>query len=375
MADSRQRSSRIFVLEPPPILTPKYSEYMHWAKTRQRARFNLATSGVDACPIEELEFDPRRLAIHGDNSYGYMPLLAAIAAKAGVSPDCVVTAQGTSFANYLAMATLLEPGDEVLIEQPAYSLLVDAARYLGAQVKRFPRPEENGYALDPAAIRAQISPRTRLIVATNLHNPTSVLATESSLREAADLARSNGAQLLVDEVYLDAVYENAPPSAFHLGPEVVVTSSLTKIYGLSGLRCGWILAEPSLARAMWLLNDLFAATPAHPAELLSVAAFERLDRLRERARRVVEADRAALDQFLDAHAELSAPRTRFGTTAFLHLLDRPVEPFLELLRSRFDTSAVPGHFFGMPDHFRIGMGVDHEMFLEGLRRLGLALAL
>jgi aspartate/methionine/tyrosine aminotransferase len=360
-------------LEPPKILTAKQSEYMHWAKTRQRARFTLATSGVAPCPIEELGFDPRCLAIHGENSYGYAPLLEAIARKSGVAPDCVVTAQGTAFANYLAMAALVDHGDEVLIEHPTYGLLVDAARFLGAAVNRFPRSEESGYALDPAAIRQAITPRTRLIVITNLHNPSSALATESALRETADLARSVGARLLVDEVYLDAVYENTPPTAFSLGPEVVVTSSLTKIYGLSGLRCGWILAEPSLARAMWRLNDVFAATPVHPGELMSVAAFERLDRLRERARRVVEADRVALGRFLDEHNQVSAPRTRFGTTAFLHLLGRPVEPFLERLRSEYETSAVPGRFFEMPNHFRIGMGVNHDMFVEGLRRLGLAL--
>jgi aspartate/methionine/tyrosine aminotransferase len=360
-------------LEPPPILTPKQSDYMHWAKTRQSARFNLATSGVGGCPIEELAFDPRRLAIHGDNRYGYAPLVTAIAAKTAASPECVVTAQGTSFANHLAMATLLEPGDEVLIEHPTYPLLLDTARHLGAHITRFPRREENEYALDPEAIRAQLTPRTKLIVITNLHNPSSALAPEPALRATADLARSVGARLLVDEVYLDAVYENTPPSAVHLGPEVVVTSSLTKIYGLSGLRCGWILAEPSLARAMWRLNDVFAATPVHPGELLSVAAFERLDRLRERARRVVEGDRAALGRFLEAHAEVSSPRTCFGTTAFLRLHDRPVEPFLEDLRTRFETSAVPGRFFEMPDHFRIGMGVDHEMFVEGLQRLGLVL--
>jgi aspartate/methionine/tyrosine aminotransferase len=360
-------------LEPFQILMHKSSEYMYWAKTQQGARFNLATSGVGACPLEELRFDPGRLAIHGDNKYGYAPLVGAIAAKSGVDPDCVVTAQGTSFANYLAMAAIIDHGDEVLVEQPVYGLLLDALLHLGARIERFPRSEENGYALDPAAIRRALTPRTKLIVITNLHNPSSVLAGDAELRATVDLARSVGARVLVDEVYLDAVYENTPPSAFHLGPEVVVTTSLTKIYGLSGLRCGWILAEPSLARALWRLNDVFAASPVHPGELMSVAAFEQLDRLRDRARRVVEPDRAALDCFLDEHPQVSAPRTRYGTTAFLHLPGRPVEPFLERLRAEYETSAVPGRFFEMPDHIRIGMGVDHQMFREGLRRLGLAL--
>jgi hypothetical protein len=146
------------------------------------------------------------------------------------------------------------------------------------------------------------------------------------------------------------------------------------VYGVSGLRCGWVLAEPELARAMYGLKNVFGSTGVHPAELLSVAAFENLDMIRERARRVVEADRAALAEFLDATPRLSALRTEWGTTVFPRLEGGGVQTFLERLRSEFETSAVPGRFFEMPDHFRIGMGCDSEMFREGLRRLGKCLA-
>jgi len=346
---------------------------MYWAKTQSRSPFNLATSGVGSFPLAELRRQPA-LEINGDSTYGYAPLQQAIARKCGVDPDCVVAAAGTSMANHLAMAALVDPGDEVLIEHPAYELLVSAALYLGAEVKRFPRAGENGYALDPAAIRRLLTPKTKLIVVTNLHNPSSALTPDSVLREIGDLARSVGGHVLVDEVYLDAVYENTPCTAFHLGPEFIVTNSLTKVYGLSGLRCGWILAQPDLARAMWRLNDLFGSIPAHPAELLSVAAFEQLDCIRERARRVVEADRALLEEFLARQRAVSAPRTDWGTTAFLRLLGSDAESLLARLRTEYETTAVPGRFFEMPDRLRIGMGVNTEMFREGLRRIGLALA-
>ena len=163
--------------------------------------------------MRELPFDFGTLEINGPNSYGYPPLKEAIARQYDVDPDCVVTAEGTSMANYLAMATLLDAGDEVAIEHPAYGLLVDAARYIGANIKRFARREENAYAVDPAEIRRVVTPKTRLIVLTNLHNPSSVLTPDSVIREVADIARSVGARLLVDEVYLDAVYGNTPPTA------------------------------------------------------------------------------------------------------------------------------------------------------------------
>jgi aspartate/methionine/tyrosine aminotransferase len=345
---------------------------MHWAKTQSHSRYNLATSGVGSFPLAELPHQPA-LEINGDSKYGYPPLQQAIASKCGVDPDCVVAAAGTSMANHLAMAALVDPGDEVLIEHPAYELLVSAALFLGAEVKRFARAEENGFALDPEAVRRALTPKTKLIVMTNLHNPTSVLTPDAVLREIGDLARSVGAHVLVDEVYLDAVYENTPRTSFHLGPEFIVTNSLTKVYGLSGLRCGWILAQPDVARAMWRLNDLFSSIPAHPAELLSVAAFEHLDFVRERARRVVEADRALLS--VAGLAARATATTQWGTTAFMRLAGTNVDDFLGRLRSDYETTAVPGRFFDMPNYFRIGMGVDSEMFREGLCRIGRALAM
>jgi aspartate/methionine/tyrosine aminotransferase len=357
-------------------MTHKHSDYMHWSKTQSRARFNLATSGVAPFPLRELPVQLETLEINGDNGYGYPPLQKAIAMHHGVDRDCVVESAGTSMANHLAMAAILEPGDEVLIEHPAYGPILDVAEYLRANVKRFVRPRENGWAVDPGEILRAITPKTRLIVITNLHNPTSALTPDSVLREVGDIARSIGALVLVDEVYLDAVYQRTPRTSFHLGPEFVVTSSLTKVYGVSGLRCGWILAYPDLAWKMRRLNDLYSATAVYPGLLLSVAAFKHLNLLREKARRTVDADRKLLRDFLLKQSTISAVWTDWGTTSFVQLSrshGSNADDFLEQLRAEFDTSAVPGRFFEMPDHFRIGMGVNTEMFAEGLNRISQAL--
>jgi hypothetical protein len=346
---------------------------MYWSKTQSRARFNLATSGVAPFPLRELPVQLETLEINGDSGYGYPPLQKAIATHHGVDPDCVVESAGTSMANHLAMAAILEPGDEVLIEQPAYGPILDVAQYLHANVKRFLRTRETGWAVDPGEILSVITPKTRLIVITNLHNPTSALTPDSVLREVGDIARSIGALVLVDEVYLDAVYQQTPRTSFHLGPEFVVTSSLTKVYGVSGLRCGWILARPDLAWKMRRLNDLYSATPVYPGLLLGVAAFKHLNRLREKARRMVDADHKLLRDFLVRQSALSAVWTDWGTTSFARWQDGNADDFLERLRAEFDTSVVPGRFFEMPDHFRIGMGVNTEMFAEGLNRIGCAL--
>jgi aspartate/methionine/tyrosine aminotransferase len=354
------------------------SDYMHWAKTaHSRARFNLANSGMRAYPLARLPVALADLELSGPSYYGYAPLQEAIARKEGVRADCVVAANGTSMANHLAMAALVSPGDEVLIERPAYELLVSTALYLGAEVRRFERRREDDFRLDAAEVRRAITPRTRLVVLTNLHNPSCSLADEATLAEIGELARSVGARVISDEVYLDSALTDRPPrSAFHLDPVFVSTNSLTKFYGLGGLRCGWILAEPELARKIWRLNDLFGALQPHPAELLSVAALAHLPQIAAESRALLDANRPHFNRFLAARDELEGPPLTHGTVAFPRLRggdDETVERLSTLLLEKYETSIVPGRFFERPDHIRVGIALDTHIFTEGLARLGAAL--
>ena len=221
-----------------------FSPYMEWAKLHSAARFNLATSGIANFPLAELAVTIDQLEINGPSIYGYEPLLQTIARRYQVPQESVVSAVGTSLANYLALAAITEPGDEILVEQPTYELILSTAKYLGLEIKRFPRRAENNFAIDLAEVERNITPRTRAIVICNLHNPTGALTSDATLRELGVLARKTGAYVLVDEVYREMLYESAPASAFHIDPErFIVTNSLTKAYGLSGLRCGWVLGE------------------------------------------------------------------------------------------------------------------------------------
>ncbi|MCU1267295.1 MAG: aminotransferase [Acidobacteria bacterium] len=349
------------------------SEYMWWAKTRSHATYNLANSGLVGYPLAELPVKIEDLEINGPSYYGYEPLQRAIAEKCRVSTDCVVAANGASMGNFLALAATLEPGDEVLIEHPTYELLVSAAQYLGAEVKRFPRRFENNFQIDPRDVELAISPRTRLIVLTNLHNPSSALSDETTLRTIGAIARQTKARVLVGEIYLDALFEKTPRSAFNLGPEFIVTNSLTKVYGLSGLRCGWILADPELVQKIWRLNDLIANSPAHAAELLSCIALANLDRIRERSRELLAANHASFNRFLEERDDVRASPPAFGTISFPQLKSGKVDQLCSLLREKYETSVVPGKFFEMPDHFRVGLTCETEIFAAGIARLGKAL--
>src|SRR5262245_3462039 len=170
----------------------KHTVYITWAKRHAAARYNLANSGILGCGLNDLPIAPDDIALNGKNEEGYGPLKEAIAAKYGVSADQVVTEQGTSMANFLAMATAIERGDEVLVEQPSYDPLLCALEYLGADVKRFARGFDNGYRVDVDEVRRLITPRTRLIVITSPHNPSGVTVDPATVREIGESARDAG---------------------------------------------------------------------------------------------------------------------------------------------------------------------------------------
>jgi aspartate/methionine/tyrosine aminotransferase len=349
------------------------SEYMEWVKTGGHARYNLASSDLLRVPLAALPFSPGDLEISGPGGYGYVPLRDAIAERYGVDPGCVVSTAGTSMANHLAIAALVEPGDEVLIEQPTYELIVSTAQFLGAKVTRFPRRFESGFQIDPADVAKAAGARTRLIVLTNLHNPSSAFTGEETLLQVGEIARRTGARVLIDEVYLDAAFDLRPRTSLHLGREFVVTNSLTKVYGLGGLRCGWILAETPVAKKIWRLADLFYSSLPHVAELLSVIAFRHLPVLERRARTILDANAAAARLFFNTRSDLEALKHEQGLVAFPRLTSGDSSRLSERLLAKYETSIVPGRFFEMPRHFRIGLGGETAEVEQGLRRIAGAL--
>jgi aspartate/methionine/tyrosine aminotransferase len=344
------------------------SAYLHWAKTRRPVTYALSSSEVPHFPLGRLPFGPADLELTGASSYRYRPLREAIAAKEGVAPDCVVAADGTSMANMLALAALVEPGDEVLVEQPTYEPLLAILGFLGARIVRFAR-RPPAFALDPEEVARAVTPATRLIVLTNLHNPSSAYADEAALGAVAAL----GPRVLVDEVYRDAAFAVRPRSAVHLSDRIVATNSLTKVYGLSGIRCGWILAEPALAERMWRLNELFGVAQVHAGERLGCLALARLDAVVAGTAERLATNRALANAFFASRPDLECAPMVHGITAFARLLRGDPERLDDLLRSRFDAAIVPGRWFEMPDHFRLGIGGPTDMLEEALARLGAAL--
>jgi aspartate/methionine/tyrosine aminotransferase len=349
-----------------------HAPYMEWAKTRAAAEFDLAGSNILACALDDLPGARAAVDLTGANDNGYQPLVEAIGARYGVSPELVTTAGGTAGANFFVLAALLEPGDEVLVERPGYDPLMGAARLLGARTIRFDRPFESGFALDPDRVRHALTPRTKVILITSPHNPSGVAVDPAALDEIGTIAERAGAHVVVDEVYKDVTDDRTPPAAAR-GGVFATTSSLTKSYGLSSLRAGWVIASPALTYRARRARDVVDGTGSIVAERLAALAFQQLDALTARARAILARNKALADAFLKSRSDLEwAPSA--GTIVFPRIQGvADAGPFVDRLMRERRTALGPGAFFDAPAHFRLGYGGDMETIRAGLARLAAAL--
>ena len=353
--------------------------YLRWAKTRPRVTYDLASSGLLPVTTRELLGDAKAadaFDITGPTDEGYVPLREAIAARYGSTAECVSIANGAAGANFEAMLTLLEPGDDALIERPAYDPLIAAARAAGANVVHFERSWTKGFALDPYVVRTALTPNTKLIVISNAHNPSGAMAGVDVIEQIGVMAEAIGARVLVDEVYADAQHDDQPlpRAAATMGEVFISTSSLTKAYGLAGLRCGWIIASPSISARMREMRDAIDGSGPYVTERLSLTAFEEIDRLKARSRKILTANLDILRDMAAANPRLEWLEPANGTTAFPRVTGvYDTNPLVDRLIRDYDTVVVPGHFFQEPQHIRIAFGGPADMLREAVRRLDAAL--
>jgi aspartate/methionine/tyrosine aminotransferase len=342
---------------------------MEWAKARPKPEIDLAGSNLLPCTLEDLPGAREAVDLAGESPEGYPPLVDAIARHHGVAADRVATGVGCSGATFLACAAVLSPGDDVLIETPHYDPLPAAATLLGARVSTFARRFEDAWALDPAAVGAALTPRTRLVILSSPHNPSGALAGADSLAELARLAEAHGFHVLVDEVYRDTVLVHRPLPAALLSDRFISTSGLGKSHGLASLRCGWAIASPSVAGAIRRARDIVDVWSPMPSDRLAALAFAHMPRLAARTRSIVEANAAAVEAFLAARPELACVPSR-STLAFPKLSGTSdASPFVERLLRETGTAVTPGRFFGAPAHFRLAFGGDPSIVVAGLAAL------
>jgi len=346
------------------------SSYLPWARRRAPIRFNLARSGVPRLALDRLSPPLDYLLTTDTNDDGWPPLLERLAARYGVTRAHVVTTHGCSMANHLVFAALVDAGDDVLIETPGYEPLARLAGYRGARVVPLLRREEDAWRVDPDAVRRAMTPRTRLVVLSNLHNPTGARDDDATVAAIAECANRAGAHLLVDEVYLEFLYADGATTAARLADNVVTTRSVTKAFGLDTLRLGWVIAEPVLADRIRRLNDLFTPGTAHPSERLTALALDGAAEILSGTNALLARNIALVDAFVAAHPLLSWIRPPAGTVGFLRVEGIDTAALAEHLHRDHDVAVVPGHFFAAPGYLRIGWGLESDLLSDALDAFG-----
>jgi aspartate/methionine/tyrosine aminotransferase len=262
------------------------------------------------------------------------------------TPENILVTTGAIEANFLLFNVLLDPGDHVVAVNPAYQQLNSVPRAVGAEVALWRiGPESYHYDLDE--LERLMSPRTRLIVVNTPHNPTGAMLSEEELGRVYELAESVGAWVLCDEAYrwleVPGGDRFAPP-AVEYGPSAISVGTISKPFGLPGLRIGWMAAPPEIATECWSMRDYTSLSPGKLSDALAILAFKHRDRIVERNRKIIGQNLEATNRFVEERSEfLSWTPPRGGLLALLRYeLDVPSLELANRLSEECGVMLAPG---------------------------------
>ncbi len=343
-------------------------------------RRNLAESSVSDATLGDLGAGLEGLVLQYGDHLGLPALRSEIAGDVpGADPDDVMVTPGAVAALFILHTSLLEPGDHIVVARPNYATNVETPRAIGADVSYLDLEFEDGWGVDPARIAALMTPRTRLVSLTTPHNPTGTTLDEATLREVITLVERAGARLLVDETYREMTFAEPLPVAASLSPSVISVSSLSKTYGLPGIRIGWLVTRDRSLRDRFLAaKEQILISGSLVDETIALEALRRrpawLPVIRER----IDTAFTLTAEWLDGHERLEWIPPQGGVVGFPRI--RPgaginADTFHRVLFEEHGTIVGPGHWFERPrSYFRLGYGWPTlDELREGLAAIDAAL--
>jgi aspartate/methionine/tyrosine aminotransferase len=341
-------------------------------------RYNLSESGVHPLALQELltEQADREAFLRTELGYGQSngtpELRQSIAAMyPGATEANVLATTGTAEANFLSSWVLTEPGDEVVMMLPNYMQLWGLFRGFGAEVRPLPLIDELNWAPDLDQMDRIISNKTKVIAICNPNNPTGAILTEVEMERLVSAARRAGAWLLADEVYRGAeLQKDLTPSFWGRYEKLIITSGLSKAYGLPGLRMGWIVSTEDFASKAWAYHDYTTIGPGPQTDLLARIALRPVNRqtLLARTRGILNANFPIIRDWISSHgATFSLIEPEAGAIAYMkYRLGIDSLDFVERLRKEKSVLVVAGEHFAMGKYLRIGFGSNPDYLREGL---------
>jgi len=353
------------------------------SKFEQDVEYNLSESGVHPITVRELLGDDPQLVdellatgLNYPHVNGIPELRANIAnLYAGANPNNVLVTVGAAEANYITTRTLLRAGDEIVFMLPNYMQIWGVAKNHGLHVKTFHLREDTGWAPDLAELESAVTPQTRLIAVCNPNNPTGSILTEAEMDAIVAYAERVGAWILADEVYrgADRVSDQENPSFYGRYDKVVATGSMSKAYGLPGLRLGWVVGPPDTVDDIWRRHEYTTISATMLSNKLAAYALspEVRSRLIQRTRSYIRQGYPALENWIASHENtftLTPPQA--AAIAFVRYhLDINSTALTERVREEKSVLIVPGDHFGMDRFVRISFGLPGDYLKSGLDRI------
>ncbi|MFJ8941264.1 capreomycidine synthase [Streptomyces sp. NPDC102365] len=329
-----------------------------------------AKTGLSHAEIDRLVFDD-------GYSLGAPEVRAAVARHCGgVDPDKVMTTSGSGEAVSLVLSALLRPGDEVVVVQPGYHLLVEYAVALGCTIKTWRLDPDQDWQPSLDELAGLMSERTRAVIVNFPQNPTGATLTEAQQERLVRLAEGVGAYVLWDGAFTDLTYDAPPlPEISARYGRAVSFGTFSKAFGLPGLRFGWCVAPPELLADCVRIRDYTTLHVSPLVELLALGALENADAFIRPRLDQARINRTTLTDWATAHPGLvSLVPPAGGVTAFPRLTGiADADAFCDELFQKRGVLVIPGSCFGRPQHIRVGFGGRPDLLREGLDRLTLAL--
>lgn len=312
-------------------------------------------------------------------SNGTIPLREQLAAQyPGATPDHIEVTNGTSEANFVSALALLREGDEMAFESPNYMQLWGVPQSLGARVNCFRLRLESEWEPDWEEFERAVNPRTRLVYLSNPNNPTGAVLSEAAMRRIAARCDEVGAWLLADEVYQGAEISGPRTRSFWgMGERVVVTSGLSKAYGIPGVRIGWIVGPPDFVAECWAQHDYLTIGPNKISDAVALLAVrpENREKLYARTRAILQENGAIMREWVESFAGfLSFRPPRAGALCLVRYGSAtPSRALAKRIRVNQSVLIVPGAQLGVEGFLRIWIGGKPEFLREGLRRIAIEL--
>jgi aspartate/methionine/tyrosine aminotransferase len=353
------------------------------SKFEQDVEYNLSESGVHPILLGELLADEpdyiNHLLATGLNYphvNGIPELRENIAALyEGATMDNILVTVGAIEANYITIRTLLSAGDEIVVMLPNYMQIWGIAKNHELKLKTFHLREENGWAVDTDELNEAVTPNTKLIAVCNPNNPTGYILTEAEMDAIISMAERGGAWILADEVYSGAerLTDEPSPSFYGRYDKVIAVGSMSKAYGLPGLRIGWVVGPVDTVDDIWARHEYTTISATILSNKLAAIALSPKVRLRiiQRAHNYIRKGYSVLQQWMDSHKNtFSLTPPQAAAIAFVRYhLDINSTEFTERLRKEKSVLIVPGDHFGMDKFVRISFGLPEDYLTSALDRI------